>query len=99
MILELADMQIQPGTQLAFEDTVKHGLDSVLSKAKGFIDYEVRHSVESPDRYVLLIRWETLEDHTVGFRTSPAHAQWRNIVGAFFARPPFVEHFTFSAAS
>ena len=93
MILELADIRIQPGRQLEFKKAVMHGLDTVLSKAKGFVRYDVRHSIETPERYVLLIHWETLEDHTIGFRTSPAHAEWRSIVSPFFAEAPYVEHF------
>jgi heme-degrading monooxygenase HmoA len=49
--------------------------------------------VENPERYVLMIYWETLEDHTVGFRESAAFAEWRAIVGPYFAAPPQVEHF------
>jgi len=99
MILELADIRIHTGQHEEFEHAAKRGLDTVLSKARGFRSYEVRRSIESPDRYVLLIQWDTLEDHTVGFRTSPAHAEWRAIVGAYFAQPPVVEHFAFCAAS
>lgn len=99
MILELADIRIHEGQQAEFENAARHGLDTVLSKAKGFQRYEVRHSIESPERYVLLIHWDTLEDHTVGFRTSPAHAQWRAIVGPFFAQAPHVEHFSFCVAT
>lgn len=93
MILEVADIRIQPSAQAEFEKAVYHGLDSVLSLAKGFQSYEVRHCVEKPERYLLLIKWDTLEDHTVNFRLSPAHAAWREIVGGFFAQPPYVEHF------
>ena len=99
MILEIADIRIHPGQTAEFEKAVQHGLDAVLSKAKGFQKYEVRHSIESPERYVLLIHWDFLEDHTVGFRASSAHAQWRAIVGPFFAQPPFVEHFALCAVS
>lgn len=98
MILELADIRIQPGQQVEFEKAAQRGLDTVLSKSKGFHKYEVRHSIESPERYVLLIHWDTLEDHTVGFRNSPAYSEWRAIVGPFFAQPPQVEHFEFCAA-
>ncbi|WP_137893226.1 antibiotic biosynthesis monooxygenase [Ramlibacter sp. 2FC] len=99
MILELADIRIQSGREAEFEEAAKRGLDMVLSKAKGFQKYEVRRSIESPERYMLLIHWDTLEDHTVGFRTSPAYAQWRDIVGPYFAQAPFVEHFEFCAGS
>ncbi len=49
--------------------------------------------METPGRYVLQVNWETLEDHTVGFRESPAFAQWRAIIGPYFAQAPHVEHF------
>jgi heme-degrading monooxygenase HmoA len=93
MILEIADIRIQPGQQAAFEKAAQQGLNNVFPKAKGFRGHEVRHSVESPDRYVLLLRWDTLEDHTVGFRGSPLYGEWRGLVAGFFAQPPLVEHF------
>jgi heme-degrading monooxygenase HmoA len=99
VILEHADIRIHPGQQAAFEQAVLHGLDTVLSRAHGFRRYEVRHSIESPERYVLLIHWDTLEAHTVGFRESPAYAEWRGIVSQFFAQPPMVEHFAAVGAS
>jgi heme-degrading monooxygenase HmoA len=99
LIIEAADIRIHPGQQLEFERAVKHGLDTVLSKAEGFLSYEVRHSLESPERYLLLIRWNTLEDHTVGFRSSSAHETWRSIVGPYFAQAPMVEHFSSVAES
>ena len=98
MILEIADIRIQPGRQAEFERAAHHGLETVLSKAKGYQKHEVRHSIESPERYVLLIHWDTLEDHTVGFRASAAYGEWRTIVGRFFAQAPFVEHFSVCAA-
>ncbi|WP_093125874.1 antibiotic biosynthesis monooxygenase [Variovorax sp. OK605] len=98
MILELADIRVHSGQQAEFEQAARHGLETVLSKADGFRKYEVRRSVETPERFVPLIHWDTLEDYTIGFRASPAYAQWRAIVGPFFAQPPFVEHFEFCAS-
>ena len=94
MILEVADIRIHPGQQAAFEAAIQHGLDSVASQAKGFKGARVNRGIESPERYVLQIFWDTLEDHTVGFRQGPLFAQWRAIVGPFFASPPVVEHFS-----
>ena len=93
MILELADIRIAPGQQAAFEEAIARGLQTVISQAKGYRGAKVNRGVENPERYVLQIFWETLEDHTVGFRESPLFAQWRAIVGPFFAAPPQVEHF------
>ena len=93
MILEVADIRIAPGRQAQFEQAVLHGLRTVFPRAKGFRGSKVQHSVESPERYLLLLEWDTLEDHTVGFRGSAAFGEWRSIVSHFFAQPPFVEHF------
>jgi len=98
MILEVADIRIAPGRQAAFEEAIARGLADVISHAAGFLGAEVQHGIEAPERYLLLIRWATLEDHTVGFRESPAFAQWRAIVGPFFAQPPQVEHFAAAVA-
>ena len=94
MILEVADIRIQPGRQAEFDEAIERGLRTVISQAKGFKGWKVNKGIESPERYLLQIFWDTLEDHTVGFREGPLFAQWRAIVGPFFAAPPVVEHFT-----
>ena len=94
MILEVADIRIQPGRQAEFDEAIERGLRTVISQAKGFKGWKVNKGIESPERYLLQIFWATLEDHTVGFREGPLFAQWRAIVGPFFASPPVVEHFT-----
>ena len=94
MILELADIRIHPGQQEQFDAAIQRGLAEVISQAKGFSGFKVNKGIESPERYVLMIFWETLENHTVDFRESPAFLQWRSIVGPFFAVPPTVEHFS-----
>ena len=99
MILELADIRIHPGQQAAFDVAIQRGINEMISKAKGFAGYKVNKGIESPERYILQIFWETLENHTVDFRQSPAFADWRAIVGPFFAGPPTVEHFDLLAKS
>ena len=94
MILEVADIRVKEGSQTEFEKAVQFALDTIFPKAHGFKSYTFRKSIESADRYLLLLTWETLEDHTVGFRGSPLFAEWRGLVGGFFASAPFVEHFT-----
>jgi heme-degrading monooxygenase HmoA len=93
MILELADIRIAAGQNAAFEAAIERGLKTVITQAGGFRGFKVNRGIESPQRYVLQIFWDTLEDHTVGFRQSPLFAQWRAIVGPFFDGPPTVEHF------
>jgi heme-degrading monooxygenase HmoA len=94
VILEIADIRIQAGQQAAFEAAIQKGLDTVASQARGFRGAKVNRGIESPERYVLQIFWDTLEDHTVAFRQGPLFPQWRAIVGPFFAAPPVVEHFS-----
>jgi heme-degrading monooxygenase HmoA len=93
MILEIADIRITPGRQADFEEAAQLGLNTVFPKAKGFRGHQVRHSIESPERYILLLTWDTLEDHTVTFRSSPLFTEWRNLVSEYFAQAPYVEHF------
>jgi heme-degrading monooxygenase HmoA len=94
MILEIADIRIHPGKQAEFEQAIRQATETVLPKAKGVHGFKVNRCIETPERYVLQIFWETLEDHTVGFRQGPLFAEWRSFIGPFFASPPNVEHFT-----
>ena len=93
MILELADIRIAPGKQAEFDAAILRGLTTVVSRAKGFRGYKVNKGIESPERYLLQIFWDTLENHTVDFRGGPLFAEWRAIVGPYFAQPPQVEHY------
>ena len=99
MILEIADIRIRPGEQAAFDSAIWRGVETVIARARGFRGYKVNRGVESPDRYVLMIFWDTLEDHTVDFRNSAAFGEWRAIVGPYFAVPPQIEHFSLVAKS
>ena len=99
MILELADIRIQPGQNAAFEEAIQRAVATVASKSKGFRGFKVNRSIESSERYVLQIYWDTLEDHTVGFRQSELFTQWRAIIGPFFDGLPNVEHFELVARS
>lgn len=93
MILELVDIRIHPGQQADFEQALAQALTTVLSKSKGFQGCKVCRGIESAERYLLQISWDTLENHTIDFRQSPAFTAWRALIGSFFALPPAVEHF------
>ena len=93
MILELVDIRIQPGKQTEFDAAVQRGLEQVIANATGYKGHVINKCIETPERYVVQIYWETLENHTVDFRESPAFQDWRAIVGPFFAAPPTFEHF------
>ena len=93
MILEIAEIRIAPGQQAAFDEAITRALETVAVRATGMKGYKVNKGIESPERYVLQIFWDTLENHTVDFRGGPLFAEWRAIIGPFFASPPVVEHF------
>ena len=99
MILEHADIRIHPGQNAAFDEAIRRGVETVIAQAWGFRGYKVNRGIESPERYILTIYWDTLEDHMKGFREGPLFPQWRAIVGPFFAAPPVVEHFDLVARS
>ena len=99
MILEHCDIEIDPSKGPQFEEAIVRGVETVIAKSRGFKGFKVNHSVESPERYVLMIYWETIENHTVDFRGSAAFADWRAIVGPYFEKPPVVEHMTLVAKS
>lgn len=93
MILEIADIVIQPGKNTEFDLAIERGVREVIAKAIGFRNFKVQKGLDNPRRYILMIEWETLDNHIVDFRNSPAFLEWRAIVGPFFAAPPVVEHF------
>jgi len=93
MILEVADIRIHPGQQAAFAAAIHQGIATVISQSPGFLRYQLQRGIESSERFLLLIEWATLENHTQDFRGGPLFGQWRAIVGPFFAEPPKVEHF------
>ncbi|MGA9028269.1 MAG: antibiotic biosynthesis monooxygenase [Steroidobacteraceae bacterium] len=92
MIVESALLTIHPGRETDFEAAYAKAR-SHLAGSVGHLGHELRRSIEAPNRYLLTVRWDTLEDHTVGFRGSPAFASWRALLGPFFAVPPAVEHY------
>ena len=93
MILEVADIRITPGRQAEFEAAIVQGVGTVIARAEGYLGHQVHKCSETPERYLLMIRWQTLEHHTVAFRGGPLFPQWRAIVGPYFAAAPNVEHF------
>jgi heme-degrading monooxygenase HmoA len=92
MIVERALMAIEPGSEAAFEAAMTQAR-AVVSQARGFRSLRVTRGIESPSTYMLILEWDTLEDHTVGFRESELFAQWRGLIGQYFAEPPSVEHY------
>jgi heme-degrading monooxygenase HmoA len=93
VILETAMLDVRPGQEEAFEGAFVEA-SSIISAMPGYLGHELLRGIEQPSRYVLLVRWETLEDHTVGFRGSPEYQEWKALLHHFYDPFPTVEHFT-----
>lgn len=93
MIVEIADIKTDPARHEEFGQALTRAVQTVLSKARGYRSHQILACMETPGRYILEVRWDTLEDHMVGFRESSDFAVWRSIIGPYFAQPPHVEHF------
>ncbi|HKE38636.1 MAG TPA: antibiotic biosynthesis monooxygenase family protein [Casimicrobiaceae bacterium] len=91
MILEIAQIDIKPGMEAEFEANVARAAE-IFMRAKGCRAMELQRSIERPGRYRLMIKWETLENHTVDFRQSEDFKAWRGLVGHCFESTPDVEH-------
>lgn len=92
MILERAEFSVRPGEAEAFKQAFGQAR-RYIEAAKGCHKVEMRQGIEKPETFLLTVWWETLEDHTKGFRESEAFAQWRALLGPLFAAPPAVEHY------
>ena len=98
MILEHAILNVKAGESPAFELAIREALP-LMTATPGFIAMEVRPCIETPDRYLLLVRWETLEAHTIGFRGSERYQAWREKLHRFYEPFPIVEHYGGPVAS
>jgi heme-degrading monooxygenase HmoA len=92
MILETATLNVRPGYEDAFEAAMRHARP-LIATTPGFISMELRKCIETPSRYLLLVNWQTLEDHTIGFRQSDRYPQWRDLLHHFYEPFPTVEHY------
>lgn len=92
MILEVAMLDVKPGLESAFENDFDLAATQ-LSGAEGYISHELQRSVETPNRYILLVQWTSVEAHTEGFRKSPAYQEWKKLLHHYYDPFPTVEHF------
>ena len=92
MILERAVIHILPGQEESFETAMAQAR-TVISGAPGFRSLRILRGVERRRDYLLLVEWDTLEDHNVGFRQSQLFHQWRGLIGRYLDGEPNIEHF------
>jgi heme-degrading monooxygenase HmoA len=92
MILEVAILNVRAGQIEAFEAAFRMALP-IIQSMRGFISFELQRCIETPNRYLFLVRWQTLEDHTEGFRKSPKYQEWKQLLHRFYDPFPVVEHY------
>ena len=93
MILEVAILNVIPGREVEFESAFKQA-QAIISSMHGYRSHELRRCIETATRYILLVHWDKLEDHTVGFRGSPGYQEWKRLLHHFYDPFPTVEHYT-----
>ena len=92
MVLEVATLDVIADKTHAFETAFKEA-EKIISSMKGYLHHELKRCVEKPNRYILLVNWETLEDHTIGFREAPQYLEWKKLLHHFYDPFPTVEHY------
>jgi heme-degrading monooxygenase HmoA len=92
MILEVAMLNVKPGQGAAFERAFAEA-QTIISSMAGYVSHQLQRCLEVGDKYVLLVQWQRLEDHTVGFRQSAEYQQWRKLLHHFYDPFPTVEHY------
>ena len=92
MILEVAILNVKPGQEREFEAAFGRA-QGIIASMPGYVSHQLQHCIEKPVRYLLLVNWETLEDHTVGFRQSAQYQEWRDLLHGFYEPFPDVQHY------
>jgi heme-degrading monooxygenase HmoA len=93
VITEQATLEVKPGREVGFEQAFADA-KAIIASMPGFRSLELHRCIETPSLYLLLVSWETLEDHTEGFRKSAEYEEWRRLLHHFYDPFPTVEHFS-----
>lgn len=92
MILEVAILQVRAGQETEFESVFEKA-QGIISSMPGYIGHEIQRCVEVIGKYILLVRWQSIDDHEIGFRQSPQYQEWKKLLHRFYDPFPVVEHF------
>lgn len=92
MILEVAILDVKPDRSVEFEAAFKTA-SHLIAAMPGYLSHELQRCLETANRYILLVRWQKLEDHTIGFRQSAQYQEWRRLLHHFYDPFPSVEHY------
>lgn len=91
-VLEVAILNVRPGQSAEFEHAFEEA-QGIISAMRGYISHELHRCLETENRYILLVRWESVQHHTVGFRGSPEYERWKALLHHFYSPFPEVEHY------
>jgi len=92
MILEVAILDVIPGQETQFQADFQQA-QNIISGIPGYLGHKLQRCLERPSRYLLLVQWQTLEDHVQGFRQSPQYQQWKTLLHHYYDPFPTVEHY------
>ncbi len=92
MILEVAILNVAKGKELQFETDFKIA-GQYISAINGYIKHSLKKCIEQNNKYILLVEWNSLEDHTVGFRESEQYKEWKKLLHHYYDPFPIVEHY------
>jgi heme-degrading monooxygenase HmoA len=92
MILEVAILQVRPAQTAEFEAAFQQA-QAIISSMPGYITHELQRCIELESQYILLVRWQTLKDHEIGFRQSQEYQQWKQLLHHFYDPFPSVQHY------
>jgi heme-degrading monooxygenase HmoA len=92
MILEIAQLQVRPDQGPEFEAAFRTA-HAIISSMPGYLGHELQKCIEKAGHYVLLVRWESVEHHEVGFRQSAGYQEWRKLLHHFYDPFPTVLHY------
>ena len=92
MILEVAILQLRSGQEPGFEAAFREA-QSIIASMPGYLSHELQRCIERPSQYILLVRWETVAHHEIGFRTSPQYQEWKRLLHHFYDPFPSVQHY------
>lgn len=93
MILEVATLDVRPGQEARFEAAFAEA-QGIIASMPGYLGHELQRCIENPSRYLLLVHWRALADHTEGFRKSAPYQEWKRLLHHFYDPFPTVEHYT-----
>jgi len=98
MILEVAFLNVRSGESPAFEQAFEQA-QAIIASMPGHLSHQLQRCLEVENKYVLLVQWQTLEDHTIGFRQSPQYQEWKRLLHHFYEPFPTVEHYELVSVS